>query len=315
MPHRVPPDGSDDQRTPEPRTGRATLAMGACVIMVVVDRDELAGCLRVWRDRLTPAEAGLPAGGARRAPGLRREEVARLAGLSVDYLSRLEQGRASNPSASVLAPLARALRLTDEERDHLFRVAGQAPPGAGQMSRHLTPGVQRVLDRLTDVPVMVIDASWQIITANALWVALVGDAWDASGRGGNVVWRIFTGAPSRFVRTPQEHAGLEAEAVADLHQALGRHPADDRLRGLVDDLRRTSTRFAELWDARPVARRAAARKTIDHPEVGRLTLDCDELTVGGSDLRLIVYTAPPGSSEARSLAQLSAVGVQSFAAG
>src|SRR3954454_3345201 len=106
---------------------------------------ELAAVLRTWRDRLSPADVGLPAGGRRRAPGLRREELAQLAGLSVDYLARLEQGRAAHPSPSVLGPLARALRLTDEERAHLHRVAGQADPRPGQMNRHVTPGVQRVL--------------------------------------------------------------------------------------------------------------------------------------------------------------------------
>src|SRR3954467_15498764 len=116
--------------------------------------DELAACLRTWGARLSPADVGLPAGGRRRAPGLRREEVAQLAGLSVDYLARLEQGRAANPSPSVLAPLARALRLTEAGPAPLYRVAGQAPPLAGHIDRHLTPGVQRVLDRLRDVPVI-----------------------------------------------------------------------------------------------------------------------------------------------------------------
>jgi hypothetical protein len=102
---------------------------GIIETMAMQATDELARFLRTWRDRLTPEAAGLPAGGVRRAPGLRREEVAQLAGLSVDYLARLEQGRARHPSPSVLTPLARALRLTDAERAHLFRVAGQAEPG------------------------------------------------------------------------------------------------------------------------------------------------------------------------------------------
>src|SRR5689334_12734189 len=132
----------------EKRTDRATLRRAACAIIDGVN--ELADCLRHWRDRLDPAELGLPAG-RRRAPGLRREEVARLAGVSVDYLSRLEQGRAHNPSASVLGALARTLRLTHDERAHLFRVAGHAEPQAGRIDRHITPGVQRILDRLADV--------------------------------------------------------------------------------------------------------------------------------------------------------------------
>jgi transcriptional regulator with XRE-family HTH domain len=271
-----------------------------------MDSDELAACLRSWRDRLSPAEAGLPAGGHRRAPGLRREEVAQLAGLSLDYLARLEQGRASNPSPSVLAPLARALRLTDAERDHLYRVAGQAPPASGRMSRHLTPSVQRVLDRLSDVPVLVADAAWDIVAVNPLAAALLGDP------SGNILRHHFTGAPSRVVRAPEEVADFEAEAVADLHDALGRYPDDPDLRALIDDLREVSDRFAELWERRPVAIRPSDRKTFEHPEVGRITLDCDHLTVGGSDLRLVVYTAPAGSPDAEALALLGAIGLQTF---
>jgi transcriptional regulator with XRE-family HTH domain len=280
---------------------------------VAMDHDELANCLRSWRDRLTPAEVGLPAGGRRRAPGLRREEVARLAGLSVDYLARLEQGRAANPSPSVLAPLARALRLTDDERAHLFRVAGQAEPVPGQINRHLTPGVQRVLDRLADVPVVVMDAAWTVVAANPLAVALVGDSSQAPDpRDRNIAWRHFTGAPSRFERDADEDQRMAAEAVGDLREALGRYPDDAPLRALIADLRQASPRFAQLWEQRPVARRVAARKTIVHPEVGPITLDCDVLTVRGSDLRLIVYTAAPGSADANALALLATIGLQTF---
>jgi len=276
--------------------------------------DELATSLRTWRDRLTPADAGLPAGGQRRAPGLRREEVAQLAGLSVDYLARLEQGRATNPSASVLGPLARALRLTDEERAHLFRVAGHAEPRTGRIGRHLTPGVQRILDRLADVPVMVLDASWQVIATNPLGTALMGDHSGRSGRERNIVWGLFTDAPSLVVRDPRQQTAFEAETVADLHAAVGRYPDDEELRSLVADLRAASPRFADLWARRPVAEHASTRKTIRHPEIGELTLDCDVLRVVDSDVRLIVYTAAPGSPDARALQLLGALGLQSFSA-
>jgi transcriptional regulator with XRE-family HTH domain len=278
-----------------------------------MDDDELAACLRSWRDRLSPAEAGLGGGGARRAPGLRREEVAHLAGLSVDYLARLEQGRASNPSPSVLAPLARALRLTDDERDHLFRVAGHAPPGAGRMDRHLTPGVQRVLDRLDDVPVVVLDAAWTVVAMNRLGVALLGDHAERPERERNLAWRAFM-APetSRFRRDDEEAARMAAEVVADLHDAVGRYPDDESLRTLVGDLRAQSPEFAALWERRPVRPRAADRKTVRHPEVGELTLDCDVLHARGSDLRLVVYTAAPGTPDADALALLGAIGTQSF---
>lgn len=277
--------------------------------------DELATCLRTWRDRLSPADVGLPSGGRRRAPGLRREELAQLAGLSVDYLARLEQGRATHPSPSVLAPLARALRLTDQERGHLYRVAGQAEPLAGTINRHVTPSVQRVIDRLGDVPVMVIDAAYELVAANALAVALVGEELlTGTPRERNIAWKQLTDAPTRFVRNAEEAACTDPEVVADLRDALGRYPEDAVLRELIADLREASPRFVELWDRAPVARRTSSRKSIDHPEVGRITIDCDILQVRGNDLRLIVYTAPPGSPDAQALALLGAIGTQSFSA-
>jgi transcriptional regulator with XRE-family HTH domain len=275
---------------------------------------ELAAVLRTWRDRLSPADVGLPSGGRRRAPGLRREELAQLAGLSVDYLARLEQGRAAHPSPSVLGPLARALRLSDDERAHLFRVAGQAEPQAGTINRHLTPSVQRVLDRLSDVPVMVIDAAYELVAANALGVALTGYDVNASPRERNVAWAQLTDKPSRFVRDATESARMDAEVAADLREALGRYPQDAALRELIEDLLKASPRFAALWQQAPIAERVASRKSIDHPEIGRITIDCDILTVRGSDLRLIVYTAPPGSPDAQALQLLAAIGTQSFSA-
>ena len=271
-----------------------------------MDPDDLAGCLRTWRDRLDPADVGLAASTRRRAPGLRREEVAQLAGLSVDYLARLEQGRASAPSPSVLAPLARALRLSADERDHLFRVAGQAAPGAGRINRHITPSIQRVLDRLQDVPVLVVDAAWQPIAKNALAVALLGDGYE------NVLLRHFRGETGRIVRDAEEVERWEEHVAADLHAAAGRYPDDEPLRELIAELRDMSPRFEALWGQRPVGRYLADRKTFEHPEVGRITLDCDELTVGGSDLRLVVHTARPGSPDAQALALLGAIGLQSF---
>jgi transcriptional regulator with XRE-family HTH domain len=273
---------------------------------------ELPACLRTWRDRLDPRGAGLPAAGRRRAPGLRREEVAALAGVSVDYLTRLEQGRAVHPSPSVVAALARALRLTDAERDHLYRVAGHAPPEPGVIERHLNPGVQRVLDRLGDVSVTVLDAGWSVVSQNTLAAALLGDLSGATGRERNLAWRHFTGTGSRVVHRGEERTRFEAEVVADLHHAAGRFPGDDELAALVADLRRVSSRFAALWAQRPVAPRVASRKTFEHPEIGRLTLDCDVLRVEGSELRLVVYTAAPGSSDAASLALLGAIGLHTW---
>src|SRR3954453_20966189 len=209
---------------------------------------DLGACLRSWRDRLSPRDAGLPAGRQRRVPGLRREEVAALAGVSVDYLTRLEQGRAASPSPSVLEALARALRLSDDERAHLFRLSGHAEPRAGVMDRHLTPSLQRLLDRLTDLPTMVVDIAGGIVATNALAAALVGDLSGASRRERNIAWRHFTGMPSRIVRSPEEDAAAAEGLVAELHDALGRYPADEELQSLISDLTQASPRFAELWE-------------------------------------------------------------------
>ncbi|MDW5596252.1 helix-turn-helix transcriptional regulator [Conexibacter stalactiti] len=279
---------------------------------MAIDQDELAGSLRSWRDRVKPAEAGLPGGGRRRAPGLRRQEVAQLAGLSVDYLARLEQGRATNPSPSVLAPLARALRLSDDERAHLFRVAGQAEPAQGAIKRHITPSVQRVLDRLTDTPVMVIDASWQCVTSNPLAYALAGDTSALPLRERNVAWTVFTEGPTRWFRTEAEERLLRRELVSDLREARSRYPNDRLLAELVDDLMSASADFAELWEQRPDRQPNSGSMTFVHPEIGPVTLDCDFFTVRDSDLRVIVLTAAPGSEAAGQLDLLAAIGLQQF---
>ena len=275
-------------------------------------QDELAGCLRSWRERLSPIDAGLPAGGQRRVAGLRREEVAQLAGVSVDYLSRLEQGRAQKPSPSVLASLARALRLSSDERSHLLRLGGHAEPGPGAIDRHITPGVQHLVDRLADLPVMVVDAAGGLVVANALATALIGDLSGLPRRERNFTWRQFTDAPSPLLRTPAEQATAEEGMVAELRDALGRYPHDDELRSLIEDLRAVSPRFVDLWGQHAVARAPAKRKTFLHPEVGTITLDCDALAIEDSDLRLVVYTATTGSSDADALALLGAIGLQAF---
>jgi transcriptional regulator with XRE-family HTH domain len=230
---------------------------------------------------------------------MRREEIARLAGLSVGYLTRLEQGRASNPSAQVCASLARALRLSADEQQTLFRLAGHAAP-AGRINRQITPGIQRMIERLGDLPILVCDAAWQIVAKNDLARALLGEVH------GNTARQQFLGTRGLIVRSDEEHAEFEAGIVADLHQALARFPADEPLRELIDELRRESPRFETLWQQRPAGVYDASRKIVDHPELGHITVDCDTLTVVGADLRIIVYSAPPGTPDAEALARLGA---------
>lgn len=268
--------------------------------------------VRRWRDRVSPEAAGLPAGGHRRAAGLRREELALLAGISVDYITRLEQGRASSPSAQVVEALARALRLSGDERAHLFRLAGLVPPEPETVPAYITPSVQRLLDRLTGTPVAVYDATWTLLLANPPYAALMGDPSGWRGHQRNGVWRSFITPDTRVRYTPEDRRALEAALVADLRTATARYPADQRLRRMIAELRDNSARFAELWDSGIVGRHEAARKIIDHPHVGPLALDCDILTVAGSDLHIMIYTAEPGTEDAERLALLTVLGIQAL---
>ncbi len=232
-----------------------------------------------------------------------------LAGISVDYVTRLEQGRATHPSEQVVEALGRALRLSGAEREHLFHVAGLVPPGQGTVPAYITPSVHRMLDRLTGTPVAVSDASWTLLLANPLYTALMGER---QGRERNGAWRAFLGTGGRVRHTTQSRRALETAVVADLRAAVRRYPADQRLRQLIAELRANSDRFAELWDSGAVGRHEASRKTIDHPQVGTMTLDCDLLSVAGSDLRIMIYTAEPGTEDAERLELLTVLGTQTM---
>jgi hypothetical protein len=270
---------------------------------------EFAEVLRAWRDRVRPEEAGLPAGAGRRAPGLRREELAALAGVSVDYVVRLEQGRGRHPSPQVLGALARALRLTDDERDHLHRVAGVAVPSAGLVPRHIPPGVQRMIDRLGDVPLGMHSAAWDLLQWNPLWAALTGDPSALRGIERNVAWRHFTGCASVIDFDAEHGEEFSRDLAADLREAVGRYPEDRDLATLVSRLRAESPDFVRHWREARVARHRSSRKTAATP-VGPIEIDCDVLTVPGSDLHLVLYTAAPGSEDASRLDLLRVTGLQ-----
>jgi hypothetical protein len=158
----------------------------------------------------------------------------------------------------------------------------------------------------------VYDAGWTLVAWNQTWAALMGDPSTQRGRTRNLLWRHFTGKPGRVVHTDQQTSSFETEAVADLRSATARYPNDDELHRLVADLNQASDRFAELWQTRAVAVHTTDRKLIHHPEVGPLTLDCDVLTVQGTDLRIIAYTAEPGSEDADRLALLRVIGLQTM---
>ncbi|GAA1581137.1 helix-turn-helix transcriptional regulator [Kribbella karoonensis] len=277
-----------------------------------MEHSEFGRTVRRWRERVPPEAVGLPTGSRRRAAGLRREELAGLAGISTDYLTRLEQGRATSPSSQVVEALARALRISDTERAHLFALSGHSAPGPDMVPSRITVGVQRLLDRLADTPVAVYDATWTLIAANAPYDALMGETARWQGLDRNALWRNFVGPGNRVVHTPEQKAALQASQVADLRRTAARYPADRSLRRLVQELSTHSPRFARLWerdDPEPQYDESK-RKVVDHPTVGPITLDCDVLFVATDDVRLMVYTAEPGTGDAERLALAVVLGNQ-----
>ena len=179
------------------------------------------------------------------------------------------------------------------------------------MTSYVPPSVQRLADRLGDLPVAVYDPAWTIITWNAAWAALMGDPSALAGRARNLLWRTFTGQSSRVRKSDDDADEFETSAVADLRRAFGSYPDDTGLRQLVDDLQQASPRFARLWASRVISTGGGSNsKTIVHPAVGPITLDCDVLTVAGSDLRIVVYTADPLSPDADRLRLTQVIGLQ-----
>ena len=260
-------------------------------------RAELARFLRNRREALDPAEAGLPHGLRRRTPGLRREEVAGLAHMSVDYYVRLEQARGPFPSARILEGLTIALRLGAADRRHLFRLAGVPVPAPG-LTRRPRPHVVSMLDRMPEAAAIVTDASYDVIAWTPLAGTLLGNL---SGRPNLARRRFLDRAP--FSATDAEEFG--AIAVARLRAAADRYPDDARLAGLLADLRAGSEEFAAIWDTNPVREAGHRTKRVDHPAAGPLRLNCDVLAVPDDDQQVVFITADPGSRSARALRALS----------
>jgi hypothetical protein len=278
-----------------------------------VDRPELADFLRRCRARLTPAEVRLAPGshGRRRTPGLRREEASLLAGISVDYWTRLEQARGPRPSPGVLAALAEALRLSAAERDHLFRLAGQAPPPApptgGLSGPHpLSPALSLVLARLHDAPALVLTAYGDVLAQNAASVALSGDLLAGGPAPRNLVRSFFTDPAARALFPAEDRARHARAHVAELRGLCSARPGDPGPARLVAELRAASGEFDRLWERHEVADRHADRKRLLHPVAGPLDLDCETLVSPGGDQRLLVHSPRPGTGSAERLRRLVA---------
>lgn len=278
-----------------------------------IDRAALADFLRRSRERIEPAAVGLPPRSRTRTPGLRREDVAQLAGISVDYYARLEQRRGAHPSEQVIGALARVLRLTEDECDYLHRLADYRTRTRDAADSHVPPGLLLVLNRLVDAPAQVVSDSGQVLARNAMAEALFG-APALPGRAGNTNWLLFTDPAARLIVPAGQLAGIMAHHVANLRAVHARRPHDDEVNALIRDLLKASAEFRGLWDRHDVAVMRSASKTIVHPQVGLLELDCEVLLAASGVQSLILFTARPGTDAAEKLGLLRVLGRETFAA-
>lgn len=280
------------------------------------NRHALGSFLRARRGRVAPEQVGIPAGRRRRVQGLRREELAQLAGISVDYYVRLEQGRATQPSPEVLDALARALDLDAGERAHLATLAGGtgARPGAGDGSPAPTarvgPVLRRLMHSLEHLPVFATDHRLDAVAWNPLGAELLGGLdGPTPRRDRNNARFLFLDPAARGVHPEWEDRAREA--VGLLRVAAGRHPDDAALISLITELSALSEEFRAIWDSGEVTMCAAGRKRLRHPATGVLTLDFESLQVpavpGGTGLVVHVYSADEGTPEAAALERLRAV--------
>ncbi|MGD3112995.1 helix-turn-helix transcriptional regulator [Streptomyces sp. YGL11-2] len=277
------------------------------------DRRELADFLRRSRERLRPHDVGLPAGPRRRTPGLRREEVVQLAGMSADYYIRLEQARGPQPSTQMLASLARALRLTDDARDHLYLLAGHRPPADRHAGDHIRPGLLHLLDQLKDTPAQILSDLGDLLAQNAMATALFGSVCSLREHERNVVWRWFTDSTVRQAYPTEEHDHWSRVHVADLRAAVARRGGGAAPVALVERIRSASEEFTCLWELHEVAVRRTSRMRVIHPTVGPIDLDCEALLTPTEDQRLLIFTPPPGTPDSSHLELLRVAGTEQFA--
>ena len=277
-----------------------------------MDRAALAGFLRTRREALQPEDIGLPAGARRRTQGLRREEVASLAAMSTDYYTRLEQERGPQPSEQMLAALARALRLTTQERDYLFQVAGRNAPSSVSVAAHVSPALLRVLDRLDDTPALILSNLGEILVQNRMSRALMGDLTVYTGHARSEIYRWFTDPEQRKLYPPDDHARQSRAMVANLRAAYGQMGPKSRAGELAALLCKESTEFAELWERQEVAKRFVDHKVLMHPELGAIEVDCQALFTEDQSQALLVLTAAPRTEGYEKLQLLAVLGNERF---
>jgi transcriptional regulator with XRE-family HTH domain len=276
----------------------------------VIDRTGLAEFLRRRRESLQPEDVGLVRGQRRRTNGLRREEVAGLCHMSTDYYARLERQRGPQPSPQMLASIAQGLHLSLDERDHLFRLAGQNPPTRGTLSQHISPGLLHVIDRLGDTPAEIITDLGETLRQTPLGVALTGDTTRYQGPARSLGYRWFTDPATRQLYAPEEHAYLSRLFTSGLRERVTRGGPGSRAAHLADLLLADNEEFRTLWEGHEVGLRPRDIKRFAHPAVGTLELTCQTLIDPDQSHMLLVYTATPGSESHEKLQLLSVIGPQ-----
>lgn len=250
---------------------------------------ELGAFLRSRRARVDAVAAGFPAG-RRRTPGLRREELATLAGVTVSWLAKLEQGQAHAVSAEVLSALARALDLADVERSHLFALAGYRVDEPGQVDAHVTSALRALLSALEPNPAYLLDRSWNIVAWNNAEAELFPPLRAAAGTTPNLLELVFHDEGLRVLMA--DHSVEQERLVSQFRLQCADWPNDLQVTALVDRLRLSSARFAELWDARDVAPFVSTRRFFNHPLAGSLELDHHRLAaLDQPGLQLVIYTS------------------------
>lgn len=275
-----------------------------------MDKKELAEFLRRRRETLRPRDVGMVEGPRRRTQGLRREEVAQLAGMSTDYYARLEQQRAPQPSIQITTALARALRLTLDERDHLFGLIGHNAPARLQRSEHVSPTLMRVLDRLDDAPALVLTDMADTLAMNPPAIALLGDQTRHTGLARSAYHRWFMDPAERLVYPQEDHAHHGRTQAARLRVALTAGSDTPRAARILAELQDHSPEFVRYWDLQEVAQRYDESKTIVHPALGRIDVDGQVLFTDNRAQTLVVLTTRPGTESHTKLELLSVIGHQ-----
>jgi len=276
-------------------------------VTTAADKSALGEFLRSRRRALQPEDLGMYRGPRRRAGGLRREEVAELTGLSMDYIGRLERGSGPWPSNGVLLAIARGLRLTRAELNYLFTLCGRAP-GAAPAHEHVDAGMQRILDRLHDTPAQVMGHAGVTLRQTPPAVGLLGDETSYQGLARSAIYRWFTDPAARRLYLPDDHHYTGRAMASLLREDFARHGGESLAGQVVRALLEHSPEFAGLWARAEIGLRLASEKRLEHPEVGRLDVYCQTLSDTESGQVLLIYTATPGSKSHERLALLGVIG-------